>query len=562
MPLWVYIVCVMLICACAALWSYERRVRSVFKGIPTLPPLPIIGNIHQVLGDGRVLFRLLKSVAEICDTNNSPCIAWLGLYPIFITHDPEDVKVITNSCVEKPFLYNFGRVWLGHGLVTAPAAVWKHNIKKLSGTFTSSVVDGYLGVFNAQAEKLVAGLKTEVGKEPFDIINKYLAYTTLEAICQTALGVSKISESIVTSEYYEAFNRCLELLTARGLNVFLYPDVIYRLTPAHREIKRCVAIIHNVSETVMKKRKLEREEKKKRNKTKNENNGEEPRFKAFLDILMELSELDPSLTEQQIKSEVDTIIVGGQETVASTILFTLLMIGCKPGIQNKMYDEMRRIFGDSKRPVRKEDLSEMKYCEAVIYETLRLYPPVPGVMRYSDRDLQLKSCKIPKGTVCGISGWGAGRSTRTWGPDAALYRPERWLSDTPPGNPAGFLAFSYGRRACIGKKYAMAILKTILAHCLRELEFVSQADNMQMKIDIALRPISGHLIQVRQRIDDKMKNHPNTVLHSGGVDIRGLLLRVPDIHGVVRVLPMCGDRRPVGRHHYLLTRLLQRDRNC
>lgn len=50
---------------------------------------------------------------------------------------------------------------------------------------------------------------------------------------------------------------------------------------------------------------------------------------------------------------------------------------------------MRSIFGASKRPVRKEDLSEMKYCEAVIYETLRLYPPVPGVMRYSDRDLQL-----------------------------------------------------------------------------------------------------------------------------------------------------------------------------
>lgn len=58
-----------------------------------------------------------------------------------------------------------------------------------------------------------------------------------------------------------------------------------------------------------------------------------------------------------------------------------------------------------------------------------------------------------------------------------------------------------------GKKYAMAILKTILAHCLRELEFVSQADNMQMKIDIALRPISGHLIQVRQRIDNQIKSN-------------------------------------------------------
>ena len=64
-----------------------------------------------------------------------------------------------------------------------------------------------------------------------------------------------------------------------------------------------------------------------------------PKFKAFLDILMELSESDPSLTEQQIQSEVDTIIVGGQETVASTLFFALLMIGCKPRIQEKMYAE-------------------------------------------------------------------------------------------------------------------------------------------------------------------------------------------------------------------------------
>lgn len=63
-------------------------------------------------------------------------------------------------------------------------STWKQNIRKLAGTFSLSVVDGYLGVFNTQGKKLVDNLLTEVGKKPFDILQKYLAHTTLEAICR------------------------------------------------------------------------------------------------------------------------------------------------------------------------------------------------------------------------------------------------------------------------------------------------------------------------------------------------------------------------------------------
>ncbi|KAJ8714835.1 hypothetical protein PYW08_004816 [Mythimna loreyi] len=501
MPVWVYMLCVLVACACLLLFFLERRARSRFRGLPTFPLLPFIGNLHMMLEDGRHLFQILDRVAEISENSKLPFVVWIGPCSILVVQDPDDVKTITNAFIEKPYFYGFGKIWLGDGLVTAPGHVWKHNIKKLAGTFTGSVVDGYLGIFNAQTHKLVENLKTEVGKEPFDVMHKYLAYTTLETICQTALGVSRISESIVTTEYYEAFNRCLELIMSRALNVLLHPDAIYRLTGAYREMVKCVAVMHHVSDTVMKKRQLERKNTKTREKEENDNRDSKTgtKFKAFLDILLELSEVDPSLTEKQIKSEVDTIIVGGQETVASTMFYTLLMLGCKPRIQEKLYAEMKSIFGDSRRDVSKEDLGRMEYCEAVINETLRLYPPVPGVLRYADRDLPLKSFTIPKGTVCGINSWGAGRSVRVWGSDAKLYRPERWLEDQPPGVPAAFLAFSYGRRACIGKKYAMAFLKTMLAHCVRELQFESEADNLQLKVDVALRPVSGHLIQVRLR---------------------------------------------------------------
>ncbi|KAF9805943.1 hypothetical protein SFRURICE_004155 [Spodoptera frugiperda] len=468
MLLSVYIVCTLLLCICVLLWSLERRKRNKYRGVPTYPLLPFIGNIHQVVGDTQTV------------------------------QHPDDVKMVTNSFVEKPYFYDFGRAWLGDGLVTAPGYIWKQSIKKLAGTFTSSVVDGYQDVFNAQAEKLVINLKTKVGKEPFDVMHT-LAFATLETICQTALGVSNISENIVTEEYYDAFNRCLELMIYRGMNILLHPDAIYRLTPAHKEMMNCVAALHKVSDNVMKKLRAEPKNVKLSEINHNQDTNRGPKFKAFLDILMELREVDPNLTDHQIKAEVDTIILAGQETVATAFFYTLLMIGCKPGVQEKMYAELYSIFGDSKRSVSKEDLSRMSYCEAIINETLRLYPPAPGVMRYADRDLKLKSFTIPKGTICAINFWGAGRSVRAWGPDAKLYRPERWLEDELPGNPAAFLPFSYGRRACIGKKYAMAILKTMLAHCVRELVFESQADNLQLKIDLALRPVSGHLIQIRLR---------------------------------------------------------------
>lgn len=57
--------------------------------------------------------------------------------------------------------------------------------------------------------------------------------------------------------------------------------------------------------------------------------------------------------------------------------------------ENLQYFRVKAIFGDSKRPIEKDDLQQMEYLEAVICETLRLYPPIPAVARNADRDLQI-----------------------------------------------------------------------------------------------------------------------------------------------------------------------------
>lgn len=56
--------------------------------------------------------------------------------------------------------------------------------------------------------------------------------------------------NFVMEKYYKAFNRTLELLVKRGLNLLLHLEFLYRLTPDYKELKQCVDILQNVSKTV------------------------------------------------------------------------------------------------------------------------------------------------------------------------------------------------------------------------------------------------------------------------------------------------------------------------
>ena len=84
------------------------------------------------------------------------------------------------------------------------------------------------------------------------------------------------------------------------------------------------------------------------------------------------------------------------------------------------------------------------------------FTPNSGSIAYTHINIYfiLESCIIPKGTLCSLSLWGAGRSSRAWGEDADEFVPERWLQPQSISN-AAFMPFSVGRRACIGMHFIL-----------------------------------------------------------------------------------------------------------
>ncbi|XP_047522063.1 cytochrome P450 4C1-like isoform X1 [Pieris napi] len=479
-----------MICLCVLTWHW--RARKFYAHLPSYTNLPLLGNAYKLYGNSRKLFLTFEDITKKCESANKPFVFWAGPTPILLLSDPDDIRLVTNAFIEKPYYYKFANAWLGNGLFTAPGWIWKKNIKKMASTFIGPAVDQYQVFFNEQAQKFVQKLVREVDGDFFDPM-PYLCFSALETICQVGLGVSK-SKNLVTEEYYKAFHRTLQLILDRGTNILLHPDWLYRLTPAYKELLKCVDVLHKVSKTIMNNKKIERALKNGDLHIDNDKDS----FKSLLDQLLELREHDPTLTDEQILWETATIILAGQETVATSLFYTLLVIGSRKDVQEKMYEEIMRTVGD--RPIKKEDLVQLSYCEAVINESLRLYPPAVAVLRMADHDLKISSCTITKGTTAIINIWGAGRSKRSWGDDAAEFRPERWL---PPNIPStsSHLPFSSGKRACIGKKYSMAFLKTVLVHCIRSYEIISDEsfNRMEFKIDIVLRPLKDCSMKIQPR---------------------------------------------------------------
>jgi cytochrome P450 family 4 len=111
---------------------------------------------------------------------------------------------------------------------------------------------------------------------------------------------------------------------------------------------------------------------------------------ALLDVLLQSTINGNPLTDLEIREEVDTFVFEGHDTTTSGIAFCLFNLAKNPKIQQKCFDEICDVIGDDlEKSVTLKDLTELKYLELVIKESLRLYPSVPFFGRKLREDLEL-----------------------------------------------------------------------------------------------------------------------------------------------------------------------------
>ncbi|XP_011705709.1 PREDICTED: cytochrome P450 4C1-like, partial [Wasmannia auropunctata] len=230
-------------------WNYYvhyGRNGQLINLIPGPPGYPIAGNLLQFLGSLEKQWKFLTT-----HTNQYYPILkiWAFSLPVVSIRHPDDLQTILSSTkhIEKELIFNVLQPLFGTGLVTSAGDKWHSRRKLLTPTFNFNILQQFVKVFIEEGEKMTKSLKKTEGIVVKDLI-PFLNEHTLNAICETAMGISVQDLGAFQQRYKKAFLRISELASYRLIRPWLHSDWIFSLTPEGREQTEVLKILHEVTE--------------------------------------------------------------------------------------------------------------------------------------------------------------------------------------------------------------------------------------------------------------------------------------------------------------------------
>jgi cytochrome P450 len=189
----------------------------------------------------------------------------------------------------------------------------------------------------------------------------------------------------------------------------------------------------------------------------------------LLSLLMDSMDEDGSqMTRRQLRDEAMTLFLAGHETTAQMLAWTWYLLSENSSAEERLHQELRDVL--SGRPPEAADFGKLPYLQAVMNESLRLYPPAYIIARTSIEPCEIAGYQFPVGATMLMSQWSMHRDPRYY-EDADSFRPERWTGGLANRLPPGaYFPFGDGPRRCIGQGFALleaAIVIGILAQHFR-----------------------------------------------------------------------------------------------
>lgn len=458
-------------------WTVEKYIEKI-EGPSRIP---IFGNAIQLGWSPR---DYLQSILNLTQQHNWRVFRlWLGPQPYVVVTDPDDVETILSSTtlLQKTDVYSFLGPWLREGLLTSYGSKWHKRRKMITPAFHFKILIDFLEVMNDCSTKFIGILqnKAKTG-EIFDFQNA-VQYCTMDVICETAMGIKINAMDNPDADIPIAFHDMCVTVQNRIFSAFKRSEFLFKFTQDYRKQQKALNILNSFTWEVIGKRfekvKAEMEKKEEIAEENEINLGRKKQ--AFLDTLM-TSTIDGShLTTPEIAEEVSTFIFEGHDTTTSGISFATYVLSRLPKIQQKVFDEQKVIFGNDKdRYPTYQEIQDMKYLELVIKETERLFPSVPLIGRITENEIKIAGKVVPPNTGVVVNILGMGYNEKYF-PDAHIVDPERFDKDNREGaHPYDYVPFSAGPRNCIGQKFAMLEMKSVLSKIVRNFEILPPVEGL------------------------------------------------------------------------------------
>jgi pentalenene oxygenase len=193
-----------------------------------------------------------------------------------------------------------------------------------------------------------------------------------------------------------------------------------------------------------------------------------------------------------------TLIMAGHETTGHALSWTLGLLAAHPEAQTQLAAEVDRVLGG--RPPGSGDVDSLPYLRSVIFEALRLFPPVWLLSRSNPMSLAIGDKTFAPQTFFLVSPYITQRMAENF-PDPEAFRPERWPSDaTAVAKVAGYLPFGQGARSCVGRDFALMEMQLIIASFVQTLGFrPGQTFSLKPEARLSLVPPAALVLNLRRR---------------------------------------------------------------
>ncbi|XP_042531606.1 cytochrome P450 4A10-like [Dipodomys spectabilis] len=460
---------VLLLLVFKAVQFYLQRqwLLKAFQQFPSPPSHWLFGD--KIQGDQEVQY-----IMECVQKFPSAFPRWLwGSKAFFTIYDPDYMKVILGRSDPKGNVaYRFLAPWLGYGLLLLNGETWFQHRRMLTPAFHYDILKPYVETTANSVRVMLDKWEKLSGQDsPLEIF-QHLSLMTLDTIMKCAFSYQgSVQLDRKSQTYIKAIGNLNDLFHFRVRNIFHQNDIMYSLSTNGRTNNKACQIAHEHTDQVIKQRKIELQNEKELDKLKKK------RRLDFLDILLfARMENGSSLSDKDLRAEVDTFMFEGHDTTASGLSWILFTLATHPEHQQKCREEVQSLLGDG-ASVTWEHLDQMPYTTMCIKEALRLYPPVPAVVRTLSTPVTFPDGRsLPKGVLVTLSFYALHHNPKVW-PDPEVFDPFRFAPDSVRHSHS-FLPFSGGSRNCIGKIFAMNEMKVAVALTLLRFELLPDPTRM------------------------------------------------------------------------------------
>ncbi|XP_022619945.1 cytochrome P450 4B1 [Seriola dumerili] len=487
-----------LLCVFAVVYKLTVLIakrKATFRSIEAFPGPPghwLFGHVLQFKQDGKDFEKIVNWGQEY----PYAFPLWFGPFVCFLNiHHPDYVKTILTSTEPKDDLaYRFIESWIGDGLLVSKGQKWFRHRRLLTPGFHYDVLKAYVKLMSDSAKTMLDKWESyATTNESFELF-EHVSLMTLDSILKCAFSYSSNCQTESgTNTYIKAVYELSDLINLRFRTFPYHNDLIFYLSPHGFRYRKVCRVAHSHTEEVIRKRKEALKQEKELD------NIPAKRNLDFLDILLfARDEKQQGLSDEDLRAEVDTFMFEGHDTTASGISFILYCLSCHPEHQKICRDEIIEAL-HGKDTMEWEDLNKIPYTTMCIKESLRLYPPVPGMSRKLTKPMTFFDGRtVPEGCHVGTTVFGIHRNAAVWeNPD--VFDPLRFLPENvSKRSPHAFVPFSAGPRNCIGQNFAMNEMKVVIALTLKRYHLIEDpAWKPKIIPRLVLRSLNGIHIKIK-----------------------------------------------------------------